>query len=280
MATPDLNFAFVLPPVKLTDDIFVIDGIRKRDIKDKLSKLDIGLPTLVVGPTPKKASDLAKWAKLIPPDVRDRPEYRVDAVVYGSVVDQTIGEIKRKVLASHQDPDGTWYVMLRLGLQYFGSEGNKSMTNHLLALLGEEITPVKPAAFSFNRTALELAAARDETSLAAMLGEDTSVRMGRAEATRIDTDLSARKKKFGGLDFAASDFSFWKMPLGSAIICCDVNNRLFRVANDRRRTKPRGVDANTPTYRNLFEALQRAEAAKKELASRKEMAAAAERAEA
>ena len=216
--------------------------------------MDFALPTLVVGPTPKRPSDLAKWAKLIPPDLRDRPEYRGDAVAYGSVVDQKIGEIERKVLAAYQDPDGTQYVMIRLGLQYFGSEGNKSMNNHLLALLGEEITPVKPAAFSFNRTALELAAARDETSLAQMLGDDTSVRMGHAEATRIDTDLSSRKKKFGGLNFAASDFSFWKMPFGSAIICRDVNNRLFRVANDRRRTKPRSVDANTPTYRNLFEA--------------------------
>ena len=258
-----LNFGFVLPPVKMNDNISVIDGIRKRDIKDKLSRVNIGLPTLVVGPTPKKPGDLAKWAKLIPPDLQDRPEYRGDAVAYGSVVDQTIGEIQRKILTSHQDPDGTWYIMVRLGLQYFGSEGNKSMTNHLLALLGEEIIPVKPGVFSFNRQAIELAAARDETSLANMLGEDASVSVGHAVATRIDTDLSNRKRKFGGLDFAASDFSFWKMPLGSSIICCDVNNRLFRVANDRRRTKPRGVDANTLTYRQLFESLQRAAAAKR-----------------
>ncbi|RJQ35743.1 hypothetical protein C4568_00325 [Candidatus Parcubacteria bacterium] len=276
----DLNFAFVLPPIGLNQDIAVIETIRKRDIPDKFATVDFALPTLVVGPTPKKLSDLAKWAKLIPPDVRSAPEFRGDGVAYGSVVDQTVGEIQRKVLAAYQDPDGTQYVMIRLGLQYFGSEGNKSMNNHLLALLSEEITPVKPAAFSFDRQALELAAARDETSLAQMLGDDTSVRTGRAVATRIDTDLSGRKKKFGGLNFAASDFSFWKMPLGSAVICCDINNRLFRIANDRRRTKPRAVDANTPTYRHLFEALQRAEATKRELASRKEVAAAAEQAEA
>ena len=276
------NFAFVLPPVKTNDSIPVIEGIRKRDLPVPHSNIMIPLPNLVVGPTPKKpnASDMAKWAKLIPADLKSRPEFRNDQIIHGSIVDQELGGVSRKVLTEFCDPDGTWYVMIRLGLQYIGDGLNKSLTNHLLALVGEGITPVRPGAFSFHRTAIELALARDDVGLAQVLGDNTGIRMGRAEATRIDVQQpQGGGRKIPGLNFSASDFSLWKMPLGSSVLACDVNDRLFRVANDRRNGKPRTVDANAPEYRQMFEALMRASQIRADVKSRKSLAQAADAAE-
>lgn len=218
-------------------------------IRHDLAAVTVGgvvLPSIVLGPKPRNDGSTVRWAKVIAPDVNDRPEFRGEKIVRGSIV--KVGDSGRDVLVSHRD-EHAYYVLVRTGLRLI--EG--STANDLMALGAAGINLKSHGSYSFDSGSFRIADASNENDLGASVG--------RVAAERLDTKTMGRKMHLIGCP--ESTFVLWRVPVGAVLLVRDINGKLTRLVGEKDGLRVVDAPANLGVFFDQLEDAHRQKRARK-----------------
>jgi hypothetical protein len=201
----------------------------------------------VLGPKPRGDGSTVRWAKVIAPDVNDRPEFRGEKIVRGSIV-KTDGDAGRDVLVAHRD-ENAYYVLVRTGLRLI--EG--STANDLMALGASGINLMSHGSYSFDTGSVRIADASNENDLGANIG--------RVSAERLDTKTMGRNIRLIGCP--ESTFVLWRVPVGAVLLVRDINGKLTRLVGEKDGLRVVDAPANLGMFFDHLEVAHRQQRARK-----------------
>lgn len=238
------NFHFFLAR---SDSVF--NGIRASEVADPYGDRKGAVPSLVVGPQLKAKNERpVKWARIIPPGLKDFPKFAADGdrgekIMWGSIVHEGEGNANKAFLVSHRD-EAAYYVLVRTGLMAVNGSTAQDRLN-----IQKDGDLVTHGSYSFDNASVRVAMAENQDDLRKAL-TNPDFGLGRVAAERIGAKAVGRKIPL--LGSPASSYVLWKMPLGAVLLVREVNGKLTRLVAEKDRL--RVVDATS--YGTFFDRLE------------------------
>jgi len=227
----------------------VFNGIRASEVPDPYGDRAGAIPSLVVGPQLRAKNEKpVKWARIIPPGLKDFPKFAADGtrgekIMRGSIIQVEEGDKKKSFLVSHRD-EQAYYVLVRTGLMAV----NGSTANDRLEIQKDGAL-VTHGSYSFDNASVRVAMAENEAELRQAL-TDPNFGVGRVEAERLGVKAVGRNIPLLGCP--ASSYVLWKMPIGAVLLIREVNGKLTRLV--AQKDQLRVVDATN--YSTFFDRLE------------------------
>ncbi len=249
-------------------------GVKVSEVLDPYMQRQGNVPSLIVGPQMRRKTDTpVKWAKVIPPGMKDLPQYDRprggddDRIMRGSIVNVQDGGEQRSFLVSHSD-EKAHYILVRTGLiTHSGDGGMRDRLN-----IQKDKTLVSHGSYSFDLASIRIAAADNEDKIKDIVS-DPSLKFGTVAAERMDVKVIGKRiPLMGGGYCPQASYVLWRMPFGAILLIRDVDGKLTRLVSQKDQL--RVVDA--VGYAGFFSQLEEAyiNLRRKEAEARKTTAAA------